>query len=178
MTYKEKLLANATFRELTETLSRLEGDRVYCKHDMIHFRKVEEISLWLWKENGLDFDSEVLSLLAYLHDLGRVVQYQTGTPHSEASAVCARTLLNEIGYPEEQQQVIFQAITGHGHRKNAQVAWKQRTALRTPEEILQFADQFSRNCYQCPAAAGCKWSEQQKIFHIKERTQEDVYWQS
>ena len=85
---------------------------------------------------------------ALLHDLGRYRQYEDGTPHHQASAALAETILPDAGYTAEETAMIAAAIGQHGAAADAQGQLAR---------ILYDADKLSRNCFQCSAQAECKW---------------------
>lgn len=177
MMYKERLLALASYQEKLLQLEELERDRCFCRHDQEHFQKVEEIGLWLKRHNGLTWSEEGISLAAYLHDLGRVDEYTGKASHESASAIYAKQMLREIHVPRRERERICHAVANHGSRHDIGELWEKKETYCSLQEILCFADQFSRPCYRCLQKAACKWKETEKMQRIKERFGEDVSWQ-
>ena len=99
-------------------------------------------------EQGLSLQKDIVYGAALLHDLGRYRQYEDGTPHHQASAALAETILPDAGYTADETAMIAAAIGQHGAAADAQGQLAR---------ILYDADKLSRNCFQCSAQAECKW---------------------
>ena len=60
----------------------------------------------IWKKSG---DSkERIYAAALLHDIGRHIQYENGTPHQIAGLPIAEQILTDCGfYPEEMKEILL-----------------------------------------------------------------------
>ncbi len=96
-----------------------------------------------------------------IHDIGRSVQYRTGEHHAIAGAEIARQILSEIDYPEKWISEVCDFIREHHGR---QYAYSDKSQVGY---YIERADKLSRNCFCCPAADTCKWSEAEKNQTVK-----------
>ena len=55
-----------------------------------------------WNAN-LNCSRELIYCTALLHDIGRAEQYTTGTPHDEAGARIAETILSDLDFSSEEK---------------------------------------------------------------------------
>lgn len=155
MIYVDKLLKNTNYLEQLEHLEHLERDRQFCRHGLEHLLAAARLTWIRCLEGRRTMDKEMIYLAALLHDLGRIDQYEKGTPHHEASAERAGELLSQIGYPQDRIGKIQEAILGHrGSGSSGEVV--ELSAL------LCWADQRSRMCFCCGAKEACSWREDQK----------------
>ena len=145
-----KILKNQRYRSLVKELEMLEKDRIFCGHDMEHFLNVARIALILCSENGIKADSDIIYAAALLHDIGRVEEYRSGTPHDRASALIAGDILTETGCPDTVKSQIISLISAH------RTAESGKTEL---EKIFFRADKKSRLCFCCKAQDECNWPE-------------------
>ena len=168
----QKIVCHETYKQTYEKLQELEKDREFCGHDMEHFLRVGQIAILLAKENGLSIDAEEIMLAALFHDLGRALQYQNGISHAESSAILAEEILLSIGYDPAKTDRICAAVKCHSKRQDVKIRYAKRGDLKTLEDILSFADHFSRECFACAASDTCKWKAEERIdrpyFEIKE----------
>lgn len=155
MVYMDRLLKNTDYLEQLKHLEELEQERQYCRHGLPHLLDTARL-IWIrCLEGRRTMDKEMIYLTALLHDLGRIDQYEKGTPHPEAGAERAGQLLGAIGYPAERIGKIQEAILGHrGSNSTGDVV--ELSAL------LCWADQRSRMCFCCQARESCNWREDQK----------------
>lgn len=105
-------------------------------------------------ELGLSIEKDVVYAASLLHDIGRDVQYEHGTPHEVASAQLAPGILEESGYTGDEIEQIVHAIELH--------RTKEIASEKSLSGILYRADKLSRSCYWCNADKDCNWSEQKK----------------
>ena len=99
-------------QNLSELLN-LESDRIFCRHTPEHFLDVARLT-WIYiLEERLDFSREIVYSAALLHDIGRARQYIDGTPHDEAGACIANTILTDLAFTEEEKSLIITAISEH-----------------------------------------------------------------
>ncbi len=169
---------NPKYCELLNVLKELEADRIYCKHDEEHFLGVARIAYIKCLEQSLPVSKELLYCAAFLHDIGKSVQYTRKIPHEVASKQYAEEILYTEGFSEEEIAFICKLILEH--RKgpslqanlNADCSHKAVTSEEaSPEDkisaIFYEADKQSRNCFCCKAADTCNWSEEKKNLTIK-----------
>ena len=159
----KRLLQHPIYQKRLALLQELEGNRIYCGHDLSHFFAVGRIAETLSKENHLPHSNDVLWAAALLHDMGRVEQYQQGISHDKASVAFAREILLSLGWDQADMELVCEAIGSHSKRFAVKDRWESRTELRSLAEVLSFADHFSRKCYECKGADSCKWPEKERI---------------
>ncbi len=149
MEYVARLLKDKKFLDSLKELEEREADREYCRHDFAHFMDVARLG-WLYAlEEGIALDKEQLYLMALLHDIGRIEEYEHGISHAEAGKKLAGEILLHIEYPKEKISEILSAIGKHRDSSGNGEALP---------EILKRADKESRPCFYCKANAACKWS--------------------
>lgn len=136
-----------------------EAQRCFCRHNMVHFLDVARIGLIINLEENLGVDKEWIYAAALLHDLGKHIQYDNGTPHEKASGEIAPDILKDCGFNDKETGVIVDAILSH-----RDVSVTEEKNLRG---ILYRADKASRACFACKAEADCNWKEGKKNLQIK-----------
>lgn len=136
-----------------------EAQRCFCRHNMVHFLDVARIAMILNLEENLDLNKEWIYAAALLHDLGKHIQYEDGTPHEKASGEIAPQILSECGFDDKETDVIICAILSH--RDNSVAEEKN---LRG---ILYRADKASRACFSCEVQEECNWKDGKKNLAIK-----------
>lgn len=141
------------FRAELTRLERMEQDRIYCRHGMPHLLDVARTAYILNLERQAKIPRDVLYAAALLHDIGRAVQYETGTPHEQAGEPIARAILQESAFTAEEQSAILECVRNHHGRTFG------GTCLY---DLIFEADKRSRPCFACAAEDSCKWTEQQK----------------
>ena len=87
-----KILENSTYQEYIRKNKAAEVDRIFCCHNMEHFLDVARIAQIINLEEKLELSKELIYATALLHDIGRHVQYEDGTPHEVASAKLAENI--------------------------------------------------------------------------------------
>lgn len=152
-----EILHNNKYQKYINELDELEKDRIYCRHNMNHFIDVARIAYILVLEEGLDYSKEIIYAVGLLHDIGRIEEYKNNICHDDASVVMAEEILNETSYTSNEKEIILQAIKNHGNKNNEDEFLK----------IIYKSDKLSRNCFECRAIAGCKWSDEKKNLEIK-----------
>lgn len=136
-----------------------EADRIFCRHDMAHFLDVARIGMIINLEDGLALNREWIYAAALLHDLGRHIQYENGTPHEQASGEIAPRILADCGFDDSETSVIDDAIL---HHRDSSVL--RERSLRS---LLYRADKASRACFSCEARLMCDWKKEKKNLTIK-----------
>lgn len=136
-----------------------EAQRCFCRHNMVHFLDVARIGTIISYEERLSLDREWIYAAALLHDMGKHVQYENGTPHELASGEIAPVILRDCGFSDKETAVITDAILSH-----RDVSVQEEKNLRG---ILYRADKASRACFACKAETDCNWKNGKKNLQIK-----------
>ena len=157
MTRVQAIWQHPLYQKHLNALTRLESDRIFCRHTPEHFLDVARLAYIFALERNLDCSRELIYCTALLHDIGRARQYEDGTPHDEAGAVIAEQILKELGFSPEEIQAIVSAIRGHRAETN-------QTILG---QLIYRADKKSRNCFSCKAEPECYWSSAKKNMTIQ-----------
>ena len=126
---------------------------------MAHFLDVARIGMIINLEEKMGLDKEWIYASALLHDLGKHVQYDDGTPHEIASGEIAPAILKECGFDDAETDAIVDAILSH---RDAVVATEKNL-----KGILYRGDKASRSCFACKAEAECNWKDGKKNLQIK-----------
>ena len=155
----DKILNHDLFIENMQKNEAAEAERSFCRHNMGHLLDVARIAMILNLEEALNIQKDVVYAAALLHDIGRHVQYEKGTPHELASAEIAPSILRDCGYDEKETSVIIDAIRLH---RTAGIAENHDLS-----GILYRADKASRACFACKAEKFCDWKQNKKNFTIR-----------
>lgn len=85
-------------------------------HDWGHTMRVHSLCMTIGKTEGADL--EVLSMAAYLHDIGRSYQDQSkgGICHAEKGAEIAEEILKKTDLPESKKENIIHCVRAHRFR--------------------------------------------------------------
>lgn len=136
-----------------------EAQRCFCRHNMVHFLDVARIGMIINLEEGLELPKEWIYAAALLHDMGKHIQYEDGTPHEKASGEIAPQILADCGFDEKETDVIVEAILSH----------RDETVVteRNLKGILYRADKASRACFACAAESECNWKDGKKNLQIR-----------
>ena len=137
------------WRDSVREIARLERDRQFCRHDLVHFLDVARLAYIENLERGLGIDKELIYAAALLHDIGRHLQYTQNIPHDRASAQLAEVILADCGFSQAERAEVENAILQH------------------LAGLLYEADKASRACLFCPAEPECNWSPEKKNMTIK-----------
>ena len=149
----EKLRSLPAYQQEYDRLRRMEQGRAFCSHDMEHFLDVARVCWILTLEQNLSYDKEVVYAAGLLHDIGKGLQYEFGTPHHTASADLARAFMPQCGYSPEETELVADAILHH-RKKDETVSPLAR--------MLYQADKQTRLCFCCSAQADCNWPEEKR----------------
>ena len=88
-------------------------ERKFCRHTVEHFWIRQGLLTYIrWRE-GLCIPKDLIYAAALLHDIGRHLQYEEGTPHEKASAGIAAQILPECGFTEAECERILDAVLSH-----------------------------------------------------------------
>lgn len=150
-----KILNSGKYKEYLTKNSGYEISREFCKHDIDHFLDVARIAYIMCLEKKLNYSKEVIYAIATLHDIGRWMQYEKGIPHEEASAALAKELLDEVGFLEEEKNLILGGILSH-----------RKCGTEELNSIIYKSDKLSRKCFSCSVEKNCNWSDEKKNFNI------------
>lgn len=120
---------------------------------------VARIAWILTMESEADYSKEVVYAAGLLHDIGKYLQYEAGTPHHETGAAMAKEVLRRAEFDAVEISLITEAI--YHHRK---LATDDKKSLNY---ILYKADKLSRPCYSCSARAQCNWPERQMNLDVR-----------
>lgn len=153
-----KILEHTSYKEYVYKNEKAEAGRKFCRHDMVHFLDVARIAMLLKLKEGQQAEEELIYAAALLHDVGRHVQYEEGTPHEEAGAVLAAPILADCGFDDKETSVILKAIASH---RNPQTALESGLS-----GLLYRADKLSRSCFCCKAEKECDWKRDKKNMHL------------
>ena len=146
------------YQQNLKDLTRLEADRVFCRHTPEHFLDVARLAYIFALERKLNCSRELIYCTALLHDIGRAEQYITGTPHDEAGVRIAETILSDLDFSSEEKESILSAI--EEHRSSG-----RETSILS--QLIYEADKKSRNCFLCEAEPQCYWSPHKKNMTIQ-----------
>ncbi len=153
-----EILKHDLFLKHLSENEKAEQDRIFCRHDMGHFLDVARIARIMNLEEGIGLSEEWIYAAALLHDLGRHVQYEDGTPHEKASAIIAPDILSDCGFEDWETGVIVEAIARH---RDESVSEKADLC-----GLLYRADKASRACFACKAEQECNWKANKKNLKI------------
>lgn len=143
-----QLLEHEDYICYMKKIDELEKERHFCKHGFEHGLNVARVAYAYILEKGeFILPKEVVYAAAFLHDIGRWVEYQTGEDHAQAGAQLALPLLEACGYSSEDIQVILKGI--REHRRH------QEENLTLLGEALSLADDWARECRHCSVQALC-----------------------
>lgn len=155
----DKILENSIYKMCLKRIESHEEGRELCGHDLGHFIDVARIATILSLEEGITLSRDHIYAAALLHDIGRHIQYEDGTPHELASAELSVAILEAAGYSDDEIESIGIAISNH---RNEDIKDD-----KTLSGYLYRADKLSRNCYSCTASALCDWSDDKKNTTLK-----------
>ena len=143
-----QLLEHEDYIRYIEKINELEKKRCFCKHGFEHGLNVARIAYAYMLEKGEAGSlKEVIYAAAFLHDIGRWVEYETGEDHAEVSARLALPLLEACSFASESVQMILTGI--REHRQHSE------DNLTPLGEAMALADDWSRDCRQCRAQNQC-----------------------
>lgn len=154
-----RILQNDLYQVYLAKNNQAEASRRFCHHNMGHFLDVARIAMILNLEEEYGQEKEFIYAAALLHDIGRWMQYEDGTPHEKASARLAPEILADCGFSEEERERILAAI---GNHRNAEVKGEKSLS-----GLLYRADKLSRPCFICEMEKECDWEKDKKNVELK-----------
>ncbi|MGN0330960.1 MAG: HD domain-containing protein [Kineothrix sp.] len=153
-----RILENEEYKRYLGLNEAAEREREFCRHDMGHFLDVARLAVILNLKEGQKVEEELIYAAALLHDIGRHVQYADGTPHEEAGAVLAASVLEACGFDPPERKLVEEAILSHRSREAA-----GRPGLGG---LLCRADKLSRGCFACRMQERCSWEKEKKNLQL------------
>ena len=152
----ELILSSTVYKDYIEQIRVREETRRFCRHERNHFWETARTAYILYLSGevacpefeGFSSDAvkEMIYAAAFLHDIGRFLEYDDPSKdHAAESAVLARPLLIEAGFSVDEIPLVLQAIAHH-RRKDGEGF----------DLLMYRADKESRPCYDCPALGDCK----------------------
>ncbi len=104
-------------------------------HGLPHVDRVKSYAHLIVRGEGISVNEELLLAGIYLHDTGRIL----GEPHAQYSALIARSLLLELGYPDDFIEKVVNMILYHSYS----YAWSHGVKPLTVEaKVLSDADKL------------------------------------
>lgn len=150
------IISHPSYQENIRKNMKAEDGRIFCVHNMQHFIDVARLAYIFKLERGYAVSKEMIYAAAFLHDIGKWQQYEEGVPHEIASSELAEQILLSVGFEQEEQKCIRNAILAHRNGNGSSEL----------DEILYDADKISRNCYACPVKEACNWKEEKKNLKV------------
>lgn len=162
-----RILYHTQYQLYVEKNRVAEADRSFCHHNMAHFMDVARIAMLINLQDKMQIQKDMIYAAAFLHDIGRFVEYEGNGPHDIAGAEIAKELLPQCGFSDRETEIVAEAIMGHRRKQDMdQEIGTLREHTDAPWEklgtLLKHADKMSRNCRWCPAKEACNWSSEEK----------------
>lgn len=155
----DRILKHDSFLGHLSRNNIMEVDRPFCRHNMAHFLDVARIGEIINLEEGMGIPRELVYAAALLHDLGKHIQYEDGTPHEKAGGEIAPSILRDCGFTEDETEAVVEAILSH---RDGSVSGE-----RSLKGVLYRADKASRACFACEAEGACDWKGGKKNRKVK-----------
>lgn len=152
----QRIIEDEVYIKHIQKTEAYEKNREFGHHDMQHFLDVARVGMLINLTEGYNIPKDMIYAAALLHDVGRDVQYEDGTPHDIASVDITKDIFTRIGdiYTKEEQEEILAAIGDH---RNKDIRTEKSLA-----GLLYRADKESRPCYFCKAYEECNWKPDKK----------------
>ncbi len=154
----QKVATHKKVNEYVEKIALAEENRIFCHHDWDHFLAVARIAYIFVLEQKLDISKDIVYATAFLHDIGKLEQYERGIPHEIESAILAEGILGDCGYDDDEIRMITRAILHHRVYEESYGKF---------EKIIYQADKLSRPCKGCKARTLCNWQEEKKNLGVQ-----------
>lgn len=154
-----RILKHRTYLESLRLIEEKEADRIFCRHNMRHFMDVARIAMILNLEENKAVAKEYIYAAALLHDCGRHIQYENGTPHEIASGEIAEGILADCEFDPGESEMILRAIRMH---RNKEEAYKEPLS-----ELIYRADKLSRECFYCASYELCDRKPEKKTDFLR-----------
>ncbi|AFM39196.1 putative HD superfamily hydrolase [Desulfosporosinus acidiphilus SJ4] len=148
MTRLNCLLDHQDYLAYQEMIDQLEKSRQFCKHGFDHGLNVARIGYaYILEQGGQVLSKEVVYAAAFLHDIGRWVEYKSGEDHAEASAKLALPILEDCKFNSEETKIIVEGIREHRRHSSDHLSLLGRA--------LALADDWARDCRHCSTQKQC-----------------------
>ncbi len=154
----QAIIENQEYITHVRNIEKYEVDREFGHHDMSHFLDVARVGMLLNLTEDYNIPKDILYAAALLHDVGRDVQYEDGTPHEIASAEISEHILMSTDYNEDERSIILEAIASH---RNDDIKDE-----RNLKGLLYRADKLCRPCFFCKAEPECYWKRDKKNMEL------------
>ena len=154
-----RILNHPIFLENLQKNEAAESDRKFCRHNMVHFLDVARIGRIINAEEAFGLSLDLIYAAAFLHDIGKHLQYSEKIPHEKASARIAPLILKDCGFEEWEAKAIVTAISAH-----RDISVRDEKDLRG---LLYRADKASRACFACKMQEECKWKDGKKNLSVR-----------
>ena len=177
-----QIIKHKLYLKYVQKIKVHEQDRIFCKHDIIHFLDVCRLAEIEWLtfriqeierkqgavsnvQSGIKnaesiwVNRELIYAAGLLHDIGRWMEYEEGLQHEIASTGLAAEILRECDFKKEEIEKIIFAILNHRNKE-----------IENDNSLAGFiyrADKKSRACFCCQAENECDWSDSKKNLEIK-----------
>ena len=102
---------------------------------------------------ALNMDSDKAKMMGYIHDIGKFLDDEMGMNHRDIGPILAAPILKDVGFSEEETEMICHAIKMHGTYP------EDKGSLAG---LLYIADKKARRCFDCPAHDECNWPDEKK----------------
>ena len=102
-------------------------------HGFDHVERVHRMAMLIARREGADL--RIVDAAAWLHDMARATEDETGKCHAEEGATMSRAALRKMGFPESKIPAVAHAISVHRFSK-------QKRAETLEAKILQDADRL------------------------------------
>ncbi|MCR5543220.1 MAG: HD domain-containing protein [Eubacterium sp.] len=153
------IIHDERFIKRMKEIQEYEADRIFCKHGYDHLIAVARIAYILafeTKEKNPDYhmpEKEIIYAMAILHDIGKFLDDEMGMNHRDIGPILAAPILKDVGFSEEETEMICHAIKMHGTYP------EDKGSLAG---LLYIADKKARRCFDCPAHDECNWPDEKK----------------
>lgn len=162
-----QILNQKQYQVYLEKNKMAEADRSFCHHNIEHFLNVARLAMLINLQENMQINKDYIYATAFLHDIGRFVEYEGSRPHDIVSAEIAEELLPQCGFSQKETEMIAKTIAGHRKHDRSGEKTEHQTEhevqnITILRELLKRADRLSRNCQWCEARELCNWTEEQK----------------
>lgn len=157
LTRADTIMKNEKFIKAIRLIREYEKDRIYCRHGIEHLLDVARAGFIIAYEKGCDLKADVIYAAALMHDLGRAMEYEDGTPHDQGSVLFASEILPECGYTDKETAQIVMAVAAH----------RLENSGMPLAEVLHEADKKTRLCFMCDARKTCKWPQDRMNMELR-----------
>ncbi len=134
-------------------------------HDFSHVKRVVRLCDVIRREEG--GDREVLRAAAWLHDVGRPLEEETGRDHAEIGAEIAEALLPELGFPEDKVREVVHAVEAHRYSTGPEPETLEAEILQDADNLDAMGAVGIARCFCVVGERGTSLADGVKHFHEK-----------